>query len=132
MCVTPRYQYDPHGGIQQSMKSIWSSVVPDSKKAVSTCFTLMCSVIGSRWSHVLMRTHTYVRTHAGTLAHIRIQHLHSSTAVVLCLQVAQYQKEIMSDLMQNLNHNLWRNRESRCMRPTLLSTPLGICTVCKT
>ena len=79
-----------------------------------------------------MRTHTYARTHAGTLARTYVQHLHSSTAVVLCLQVAQYQKEIMSDLMQNLNHNLWRNRESRCVQPILLSIPLCLCYVCKT
>jgi proteasome component ECM29 len=66
-----RYQYDPHSGIKQAMKSIWSSIVPDGRKAVD-----------------------------------------------------QYSKEIMADLQQNLNHHLWRNRESSCLA---LGDLLSVC-----
>ena len=39
-----RYKYDPKPDVQQSMKNIWSAVVPESNKAVS-CYPLMCMVL---------------------------------------------------------------------------------------
>lgn len=39
-----RYKYDPIPRIQLAMSSIWSSLVPDSKKAVSNAYIYTCKV----------------------------------------------------------------------------------------